>query len=69
MAKVETIFGTDAGKVWKSLSGSGPLTVTMISQKSKLPPSRVYGALGWLAREGKLKLEGTKVQKFVIIGE
>ncbi len=68
MAKVEEIFGTDAGKVWNSLSDGTSLTVAQISKKTKVPPSRVYAALGWLAREGKLVLEGTTLQKFKLSG-
>ena len=64
MVTVEETFGTDAGKVWKALSNNPSIPVDEISKKVNLPPSRVYGALGWLAREGKLVIEGTSVYKY-----
>ncbi len=54
--KPEEIFGVNAGKVWHALKEKGPLTVQQIAKKTKLKINEVYGALGWLGREGKIEI-------------
>ncbi|MCS7104039.1 MAG: winged helix-turn-helix domain-containing protein [Thermofilaceae archaeon] len=62
--KPEEYFGVNAGKVWKVLKEAGqPLTVKEIVARSGLKITDVYGALGWLGREGKIELLVEKKKK------
>ena len=55
--KPEEVFGVNAGKVWKALKEAGkPLTVREIVRATGLKLTDVYGALGWLGREGKIEI-------------
>lgn len=47
-----------AGLVWHVLDENGPTAVATLKRKSKLGSEAFYGALGWLAREDKLRFEG-----------
>ena len=61
----ETTFGMSAGKVWQALNKIGTATPLMIRNETKLSSEEVYGALGWLAREGKVvQLKDGKLIKF-----
>lgn len=59
-AKPEEYFGSKAGVVWKALSENGPVTLAVLKRKTGLANGDVYVALGWLAREGKIKIIGEK---------
>ena len=50
-------IGSAAGEVWRYLDSNGAATASAIKRKTKLPSDVFYAALGWLAREGKLKIE------------
>jgi sugar-specific transcriptional regulator TrmB len=52
----EEIFGKNAGKVWSVLKTKGPMSAASIARKTKLGITAVYGALGWLGREGKIQI-------------
>jgi len=55
--KPEEIFGVNAGVVWKTLKeAKKPLSVREISKLSNLKITEVFGALGWLGREGKIEI-------------
>jgi len=61
----ETSFGQNAGKVWTALNKLGTATPLMLRNETKLSTEEVYGALGWLAREGKLsQMRDGKLLKF-----
>ncbi len=62
--KVEEVFGVNAGKVWNVLKAKGPLTASMIAKETKLKVNEVYGALGWLGREGKIEIINEKKGTF-----
>lgn len=47
-------IGTNAGLVWAALQ-TGELTVKAIKKTTKLAEKDLNLALGWLAREGKVK--------------
>ena len=51
------VIGTNAGKVWKALKEKGPMVASGIKKATALDDKHVYMALGWLAKEGKLKFE------------
>ncbi len=52
---VNDFFGASAGKVWSALKENDVMNVLELSRKTKLKTTDVIGALGWLAREGKIK--------------
>jgi DNA-binding GntR family transcriptional regulator len=54
--KPETIFGVNAGKVWDVLKSGDPLSVDDLMKATKLKSADVFGALGWLGREGKIEI-------------
>jgi DNA-binding GntR family transcriptional regulator len=56
MVAVEEVFGVNAGKVWNALKNSGQMNVRKICEKTGLSVNEVFGALGWLAREGKISI-------------
>ena len=53
---VEKVFGTNAGKVWRALKDKGRLNAEELRNATRLKETNVFGALGWLAREGKVKI-------------
>ena len=63
MAAVEIVYGKNAGVVWRTLNEKGKLGLRDISKFSKLSMLEVNGAIGWLARENKIKMvdNGAKV--------
>jgi hypothetical protein len=54
---VESIFGMKAGVVWEALNNNGPSNIGDIVKATGLRRELVYGALGWLGREGKISVE------------
>ena len=54
--KPEEIFGVNAGKVWHALKEKGTLSASAIAKQTKLKLNEVFGALGWLGREGKIEI-------------
>ncbi len=63
MAAVEAVYGRNAGMVWRALNEKGKLGISDISKHTKLSTLDVNGAIGWLARENKVKIvqSGAKV--------
>ncbi|HDM36364.1 MAG TPA: hypothetical protein ENG09_03805 [Candidatus Syntrophoarchaeum butanivorans] len=57
---MEERIGITAGKVWHLLSERGELALTNIVKEIDEPPSMVYMAIGWLAREGKLEFMASR---------
>ncbi len=58
MASVEKYFGENAGKVWHALNSAGPQTIAQLKRRTGLKDNELYGSLGWLGREGKIKIVG-----------
>ncbi|HKZ45340.1 MAG TPA: winged helix-turn-helix domain-containing protein [archaeon] len=58
--KPEEMFGLNAGKVWQFLKSKGASTAVVISKETKLKANDVFGALGWLGREGKIQIISNK---------
>ncbi len=54
--KPEEVFGINAGKVWHVLKEKGPLSANAIAKETNLKLNEVFGALGWLGREGKIEI-------------
>ena len=47
-----------AGEVWRYLSTNGPTSPATLRKELKLPNEVFYGAIGWLAREDKISIDG-----------
>lgn len=48
-------IGKTAGKVWTFLRQNGKASVSAVERGVDAPKRQVQMAIGWLAREGKLK--------------
>ena len=51
-------FGKNAGIVWNALNSNGPLTLNQLISLTKLDEDNIFSAIGWLAKENKIKKEG-----------
>lgn len=60
----ETI-GANAGLVWNLLNESKEQTYKALKKATKLKDKDLYLALGWLAREGKVKFTDTETDVIV----
>jgi hypothetical protein len=54
---VESLFGANAGIVWKTLNQNGPSNLTNLVKSTSLSREEIFGALGWLGREDKIEVE------------
>jgi hypothetical protein len=54
---VESIFGMNAGIVWKALNKNGPSNIGDLLKATSMSREEVYGALGWLGRENKIVMD------------
>lgn len=50
-------IGDAAGIIWTFLNENGPASVTKITTATALGKNDVQRALGWLAREEKIRIE------------
>ncbi|MBN1860366.1 MAG: winged helix-turn-helix domain-containing protein [Candidatus Thermoplasmatota archaeon] len=57
MNNIVSLFGDQAGMVWKLLHERGPLTEAELLSLTNLSESQLYAAIGWLARENKIRKE------------
>ena len=53
-------IGATAGLVWDCLKRDGPATAKQIQKKVGADGDTTHQALGWLAREGKLRIDRSK---------
>jgi len=58
-------IGQNAGAVWKALNAKGQQNLSSLKKLTKLDDKHLYLALGWLAREGKVKFTDDKTQTLV----
>ena len=58
-------IGSTAGAVWHKLLEHGQLTITQLSKEVDAPRDRVMQAVGWLAREDKLRIEVQARRKLI----
>ena len=56
-------IGRDASKLWDILQICGDIDVTYIPKLAEVTERDAYSALGWLAKEGKLKAKNVKPKK------
>src|SRR2546428_10498500 len=53
---MEAEIGDAAGAIWQYLDEHGVTTLSKLRQGTKLPDQLLLLGVGWLAREGKLRL-------------
>jgi len=51
-------FGRNAGKLWETLNVKGSLTEAKLIETTSLRPYEVHIAVGWLAKENKIRKDG-----------
>ncbi len=49
------LIGDTAGKIWSYLDENGESSITTLKKNLELKPDQTTMAIGWLAREDKLK--------------
>jgi len=54
---VESLFGANAGIIWKTLNQNGTSNLSSLVKSTSLSREEVFGALGWLGREDKIVVE------------
>ena len=50
-------IGDIAGKVWKFLNENGAARLSQLKRGVEADPNMILQAIGWLAREDKLRIE------------
>ena len=50
-------IGETAGKVWRLLNENGGASLSQLKKGVKVDPNLILQAIGWLAREDKLRIE------------
>jgi hypothetical protein len=58
-------IGNTAGKIWEVLRAKGEVNIAQLPRTLKQPSVIVYQALGWLAREDKLKYKSKANKTYV----
>ena len=58
-------IGTCAGDVWRYLEQHGPMNITGLLRGLGASRDLVFQAIGWLAREGKVAIEGQGRKKLL----
>ena len=59
------VIGENAGKIWQVLHKKSQSNLSELKKDTGLSDQNLYLALGWLAREGKVKFE--QKQKQIVI--
>ena len=54
---LKSIIGENAGKVWLALSKKSHLSINVLKNNTGLDDQDLNRAIGWLARESKIKFE------------
>lgn len=62
MNEITLSFGDQAGIVWRTLNQNGPLSETALLEQTHLTKYQLYAAIGWLARENKIRKEEERFQ-------
>jgi len=62
MRDITEKYGLNAGKLWNTLQKYGPLTETTLLKSTRLSEEDFYAAIGWLARENKIRKKGNKFE-------
>lgn len=62
-------IGLIAGKIWQTLDAEGPLSLGRLVKKVGVSRDSVMQGLGWLAREGKIRIVEQGRSRIVSLGE
>jgi hypothetical protein len=57
MSEFVPLSGNQAGTIWQILHDRGPLTESELLDLTHLTELQLYSAIGWLARENKIRKE------------
>jgi hypothetical protein len=57
MSEIVSLFGDPAGTIWQILHDRGPLSELELLTLTHLTEPQLYTAIGWLARENKIRKE------------
>jgi len=59
------VIGETAGLVWKTLDSHGPMSMARLVKAVGRPRDVVMQAVGWLAREDKVHIEGDRRTRII----
>jgi len=59
------LIGHTAGLVWHSLAENGPMSMSALGKEVAAPKDTIMQAVGWLAREGKIRIDEIKRKKVI----
>lgn len=62
-------IGTNAGKVFEFLRGKSQISISAIVKGTGLKQPEADRAIGWLAREGKIRIEKGKLGEVFTLTE
>lgn len=62
----EIKIGENAGAIWRELNAKGEQNISALKRSTKLDDKNIYLALGWLAKEDKIKF--VQKQRQIMIG-
>jgi len=65
MSEFVSLFGDQPGTIWQILQNHGPLSEAELLNLTHLTEPQLYTAIGWLARENKIRKE----HNLYILGE
>jgi hypothetical protein len=57
LSDIVSLFGEQAGAVWRTLHEKGPLSGSELLSFTQLTEQQLHAAIGWLARENKIRKE------------
>jgi hypothetical protein len=57
LSDIVSLFGEQAGTVWRTLHEKGPLPEMELRSLTQLTDQQLHAAIGWLARENKIRKE------------
>ena len=60
-------IGAAAGMVWQYLDQNGAVTLSKLAKELDAPRDQVMQGIGWLAREGKIRFDGTSRSKVIAL--
>jgi hypothetical protein len=60
-------IGSAAGLVWQYLDQNGAVTLSKLAKELDAPRDQVMQGIGWLAREGKIRFDGTSRSKVIAL--
>lgn len=62
-------IGEAAGRVWQFLHENGAVSLKSLKEGTELKQQELNRAIGWLAREEKLLIEGSGSQEIISLAE